>query len=230
MDIIFFAALAIFIFIKLKSQFGRVDEDQKREAIKKFLKEQAARTTSMQKQDDQNNKLNDQNLIKKGNDDLKSQEEDLLKNVDSGLRTKLTDILNQSNTSITKFNVGANAAFEMVLEYFAQGHKDGLKSLLAKDLFDKFSQAIDTRVNDGNKLTTNIVAIDQSTITDARLDNNKAIIMINFVSQQISYLSNQEGNLIEGSKQDINQVSDIWTFERSINSKNPNWTITKTGS
>ncbi len=226
MDIIFFAAIAIFIFLKLRSQFGKVDEDQKREAIKKFLKEQTNTQPSASNENASNKKLYAQNaeIIEA----IDSQSESIFNKIDPKLKEDLKIALDKSKVSASNFIKGANTAFEMVIEGFCKENKQILQNLLSEDLANKFLTNIDERNKNKETLSTNIISIDESLIKSAHIENNKAIISVNFISQQIIYTLDSKQNIINGSKDEINEVSDLWTFSRDIDSKNPNWTIIST--
>jgi predicted lipid-binding transport protein (Tim44 family) len=36
--------------------------------------------------------------------------------------------------------------------------------------------------------------------------------------------------MIEGDPKKIREISDIWTFERDVSSRDPNWTLIATGN
>lgn len=233
MDIIIFAAIAIFIFFKLRSQFGKVDEEQKREAIKRFLREQERAAANHGKKDFQTQELDGQKMeiiVSEEDNKKEAQNSEILDVLDSGLKESLIEVLAKSKISAADFMHGANIAFEMVISAFSKGDKQILQKLLSEDLFNKFIAAIDDRNELNRTLYANVIALNKSIIKDARIENNNAVIVVNFVSKQISYTTNQEGEIVEGSKEKLNEVSDIWTFSRDIKSKNPNWTIISTKS
>jgi predicted lipid-binding transport protein (Tim44 family) len=55
-----------------------------------------------------------------------------------------------------------------------------------------------------------------------------ASIVVKFVSKQINYVVDKDGNIITGRKDEISEVTDIWTFKRDVTSANPNWLISAT--
>jgi len=229
-DIIFFAALAIFIFFKLRSQFGRVDEDQKREAIRRFLKEQADVESNQVVREEQDNSLKEINPIKKPANisEIETKSLQILDKLEPELRENVVAVLKESNTTAFEFVNGASKAFEMVINAYCHDEKETLKLLLSDELFTKFSTAIDERISAGKVLNTHIISIDQVTIKEAGINNDQATIKVNFVSKQIIYVEDTAKNVIEGSREKIEHVSDSWIFSRNIKTANPNWTITST--
>lgn len=116
----------------------------------------------------------------------------------------------------------------MILEAFAKGDKAGLKNLLSKDAFDGFAQAIDSREAQGQRVDSRFVGIDKAAIKAAKLAGSKANVTVEFVSELISATYDREDNVVDGDPRQIREVTDIWTFERDITSRNPNWKLVST--
>lgn len=123
---------------------------------------------------------------------------------------------------------GAKMAYEMVIEGFAQGDKKTLKNLLSKDVFDGFATAIDAREAAGQKIESRFVGIDKATIKAASLVGSKASITVQFVSELISATYAKSGELVDGDPKEIREVTDVWTFERDVTSRDPNWKLAAT--
>ena len=129
----------------------------------------------------------------------------------------------------TTFLSGAQRAFEMIVTSFAKGEIDILKALIGKTLFKKFEDIINQRKEEGITAETDFIGFNSAEIVSAKIDkNNKAKIAVRFVSEQANVLRNAEGNIIEGDENFIQTITDIWTFERNINSTTPNWTLVST--
>lgn len=123
---------------------------------------------------------------------------------------------------------GARAAFPMIVAAFAIGDKKTLEPLLSPEVFANFAAAIDRRQAAGETLETEVVAIRKAQIVDARLEGTLAQVSVRFVSEQVNRLKDAEGKLIEaGSDQPIDVV-DEWTFRRDTRSRNPNWELVAT--
>jgi predicted lipid-binding transport protein (Tim44 family) len=132
--------------------------------------------------------------------------------------------------SPSAFLEGAKTAYEMIVTAFATGDKQTLKPLLSRDVYDGFARAIDQRRQAGEVLDTNFVGINKAQIGMAELVGKKASITVRFTSDQISSKRNKAGDMIEGDPKKIREISDIWTFERDVSSRDPNWTLIATGN
>ncbi|MGB1548493.1 MAG: Tim44/TimA family putative adaptor protein [Alphaproteobacteria bacterium] len=132
------------------------------------------------------------------------------------------------NFSLEEFLAGARAAFEMVVDAFAKGDKKALRALLSKDVFSRFSAAIDARAAKDETQEVMITKIAEAEVTDATLVGNIGCIAVRFLSEQIKFTRNKDGAIIEGDPSTVRSVTDIWTFERDLHSRNPNWILVAT--
>lgn len=126
------------------------------------------------------------------------------------------------------FVEGAKLAYEMIVEAFAKGDKPALKGLLTSDVYDGFAGAIDARAKSGQRVDSRFVGIDRAKLTGASLTGNRAALTVEFDSEMISATYDKNGTLIEGNASQIQQVTDVWTFERDVTSRNPNWKLSAT--
>ena len=148
----------------------------------------------------------------------------------SGLAQGLEKIAaSDSGFSPKAFLDGARAAYEMIVTAFAQGDKDTLKALLARDVYDGFASVIESREKDGRKMESRFVGIDKAILTAADLLGKRATVTVKFVSQLISATLDQAGRVIDGDLKEIREVTDVWTFERDVASRDPNWKLAATG-
>jgi predicted lipid-binding transport protein (Tim44 family) len=126
------------------------------------------------------------------------------------------------------FLTGARAAYEMIVTAYAQGDRRALKNLLSKDVYDGFEQAIKDRETRGEKAETRFVSIDKADITGADVKGRTAQVTVRFVSQLVSVTRDKDGNVIDGSPDKVTDVTDVWTFARDLSSRDPNWKLVAT--
>lgn len=127
-----------------------------------------------------------------------------------------------------QFIGGARAAYEMIVTAFAEGDRRSLKNLLSREVYDGFEAAISERESKGEKVETRFVSIDKSDVIGAELRGRTAQVTVRFVSQLISVTRDRSGNVIEGSPEKITEVTDVWTFARDVTSRDPNWKLVAT--
>jgi predicted lipid-binding transport protein (Tim44 family) len=129
---------------------------------------------------------------------------------------------------VAGFLRGATIAYEMVLEAFAKADKPTLKNLLSKDLMDSFVAAIDARAAKAQSTTFQFVGIKQASLSRAVLSGNKAQIDVSFTADMISATQDSAGTVLEGDDKAIRTVQDLWTFERDVTARDPNWKLVET--
>ncbi|HSI39689.1 MAG TPA: Tim44/TimA family putative adaptor protein [Xanthobacteraceae bacterium] len=129
---------------------------------------------------------------------------------------------------VRHFLDGGRGAYEMIVLAFAAGDRRALKDLLARDVYDGFVAAITEREAHGEKMETRFVAIDKVDIVDAQLKGRTAQITVRFLSQLISVTRNAAGEVTDGDAETVADVTDVWTFARELGARDPNWKLVAT--
>lgn len=148
-------------------------------------------------------------------------------------RTKLNKALKEihsadSSFSPKQFLSGADMAYEMIVNAFADGDDRSLKNLLSPDVFEGFKAAIDGRKERGEVIKSSFVGLDSSKIDAAEVRDGEAQVSVRFESQIVSATYDSDGKLIEGDENEVVRVRDIWTFARDLRSRDPNWKLVAT--
>ena len=126
------------------------------------------------------------------------------------------------------FVTGARAAYEMIVVAYAEGDRRTLKNLLSREVYEGFEAAIREREGKGETVETRFVAIEKSDITAAELRARTAQVTLRFVSQLVSVTRDKSGNVIDGNPDKVTEVTDVWTFARDVSSRDPNWKLVAT--
>jgi predicted lipid-binding transport protein (Tim44 family) len=119
-------------------------------------------------------------------------------------------------------------AYEMIVMAFAQGDRKVLKPLLSRDVYEGFANAIAEREKATETVETQIVGIEKAEIMAADLHGRRASITIRFLSQMITARRNSDGEVIEGDERAIQDITDVWTFDRDVTARDPNWRLVAT--
>jgi predicted lipid-binding transport protein (Tim44 family) len=128
------------------------------------------------------------------------------------------------------FVAGAKVAFEMILQSFAAGDTNALKPLLAPDVLQNFSTAVAARQRDKLTVKFTLVGIISLEILDAELKGPDARIKVRFNSEQVNVTQDSEGRIVEGHPNEVASIADIWTFSRPVTARDPNWVLIATES
>jgi predicted lipid-binding transport protein (Tim44 family) len=126
------------------------------------------------------------------------------------------------------FLTGARAAYEMIVTAFAEGDRRSLKNLLSRDVYEGFEAAISDREKRGETAETRFVSIDQAEIVGAEMRGRTSHVTVRFISKLVSVTRDRSGAVIEGNPDGVTDVTDVWTFARDTSSRDPNWKLVAT--
>ncbi|MFL6822549.1 MAG: Tim44/TimA family putative adaptor protein [Xanthobacteraceae bacterium] len=147
----------------------------------------------------------------------------------SAVAVGLDSIAREDKTFDAKhFIAGARAAYEMIVLAYAEGDRRSLKNLLSREVYEGFEAAIRERESKGETVESRFVAIDRSDLAGVELRGRIAQITVRFVSQLVSVTRDRSGNVIDGNPDKVTDVTDVWTFARDLSSRDPNWKLVAT--
>ena len=133
------------------------------------------------------------------------------------------------NFNKSAFLKSAEKAFQIITEAFNKGDTETLEMLVNKKIFKKFQDVIEKRKNEGISAETDFICFDKVEIVAAKITTQKnAQISVEFVSEQVNVLRNSDDEVIEGDENYIQNITDVWTFEKALNSTSPNWLLIST--
>lgn len=151
--------------------------------------------------------------------------------VGSSLHETLTAVAAADRTfEPDAFLAGAKAAYEMIVTAFAEGDRKTLKQLLSRDVYDGFVSAIAEREGRNETIEFKFVGIDKAEITNAGVKGSTVQVTVRFLSKLVSATHDKEGRVVDGDPTHVGDVTDIWTFEREANARDPNWKLVATES
>ncbi len=130
--------------------------------------------------------------------------------------------------NIGHFLDGAKSAHEMILVAFAQSDKKTLKPLLSKAVYDSFEKIIDENKATGNTNFFKFVGINAAKLHSAEVEKQNLVMGVKFESQIISATLNAKKEVVSGDEKAVSVLKEVWTFERDLNSRDPNWTLVAT--
>ncbi|MFQ5957804.1 MAG: Tim44/TimA family putative adaptor protein [Alphaproteobacteria bacterium] len=220
LDIIFFAMIAAFILLRLRSVLGRRTGHERRPA------------NPLARRRLEDNEDNEDKVIRLPDAEAPAARGDDFADVgDSALAAGLTQIkLADSSFTREDFLAGARGAFELIVGAYAAGDAKALRPLLADDVYDPFARTISERAAAGHTLETALVSMDGAEIIEAGMNGRTAFVTVRFVSHQINVTRDADGEIVEGDPHDSAEVVDIWTFGRDARSRDPNWKLVATRS
>ena len=215
LDIIILLIVVVLIFGKLKSLLGTRPDVSVRQ--NKITEENAAKIFDM--------------IVKEAEKQKQALENKEAKEEPITVELSETDkVLNKiPNFNKERFINSAKKAFEIIVTSFSKGDTETLESLVSKTLNKKFQEIINQRQAEGITAETDLIGFNEAEITSAKITSDDiAKITVKFVSEQVNILKNKDDEVIEGDENFIQNITDVWTFERCLTSTSPNWLLVST--
>lgn len=116
---------------------------------------------------------------------------------------------------------GAKGAYEMIVKAFAEGDKATLANLLAPSVLSSFEAVIDERAAQGRSETVEFFHAPRADLEKAEVvQGDLARITVRFLAEFRSRTRGPEGEGVEDRR-----TAELWTFERRLKNRDPNWTL-----
>ena len=215
LQIFILAAVAIFLFWRLRAVLGSRDGFEK---TLKEIKESSDVVSNPEVIDETKNDSPD--------DDIFDYVEENSKNAEVFKKMKEFD----SDFSVNKFVSGAKMAYEIILMAFERGDTEKLKTLLEKKVLTSFKSVIDKRKKDGFIVDAKFIGMRDIRIINASFSQKTKIadVTLSFKSEITTVVKDSKGSIIEGHPDEIKKQKDTWVFTKNLSEKSPVWFLKST--
>ena len=215
LQIFILAAVAIFLFWRLRAVLGS------RDGFEKTLNEIKESSDVVS-----NPKVMDETKNDSPDDDIFDYVEENSKNAQVFKKMKEFD----SEFSVNKFVSGAKMAYEIILMAFERGDTEKLKSLLEKKVLTSFKSVIDKRKKDGLIVDAKFIGMRDIRIINASFSQKTTIadVTLSFKSEITTVVKDSKGSVIEGHPDEIKKQKDTWVFTKNLSDKSPIWFLKST--
>jgi predicted lipid-binding transport protein (Tim44 family) len=123
---------------------------------------------------------------------------------------------------VSHFLGGAKQAYEMTVKAFAAGDRPTLRNLLAPQVMASFDTAIAEREEQGITETVEFLHPPRADLEKAEVvGDDLARVSVRFLAEFRSRSKGPEGEAV-----DDRRTAELWTFERNLKSRDPNWLLT----
>ena len=212
LQIFILAAVAIFLFWRLRAVLGSRDGFEK---TINDIKEPSDISGAPLVVDEQNRNNPD--------DDIFDYVEESSKSADVFKKMKEFD----RDFSVNKFVSGAKMAYEIILMAFEKGDVEKLKNLLEKKVLTSFKSVIDKRRKDGFIVEAKFIGMRDIRIINASFSQKTKIadVTLSFKSEITTVVKDSKGNIVEGHPDEIKKQKDTWVFTKNLSDKTPIWLL-----
>ncbi len=126
------------------------------------------------------------------------------------------------------FIKGAKVAYESIITNFSRGDLKPIKTLLDKNVYDQFDDAINDKKTKNLTSETTFIGINSAEIKEHNQNKNMLEVTVEFVSEIISCIKDKDNKIVSGDSEKVKKVHDIWKFSKDSRSQNPNWLLIDT--
>ncbi len=123
---------------------------------------------------------------------------------------------------VERFLEGARTAYEMVVTAFARGDRETLKDLTRPQVYTAFEGAITEREGEGRTEKVEFLHPPRADFEGAELAGEMARLKVRFLAEFRSRTKGPEGEAVDDKR-----TAEVWTFERPVASRNPNWALAR---
>lgn len=122
---------------------------------------------------------------------------------------------------VGRFLGGAKAAYEMIVKAFAAGDRNQLRNLLSPPVMAGFDTAIAAREAENRTETVEFLHAPRADLEKAEVvGDDLARLTVRFLAEFRSRTKGPEGEGVEDRR-----TAELWTFERRLKSRDPNWML-----
>jgi predicted lipid-binding transport protein (Tim44 family) len=122
---------------------------------------------------------------------------------------------------VGRFLGGAKSAYEMIVKAFAEGDRETLRNLLAPSVLASFEAVIDQRHAEGRSEQVEFFHSPRADLERADVtEGDLARVTVRFLAEFRSRTKGPEGEGV-----DDRRTAELWTFERRLKSRDPNWML-----
>ena len=135
-----------------------------------------------------------------------------------------------SDFSVNKFVSGAKIAYEIIIMAFENGDTEKLGGLLEQKVLKRFKSVIEKRKKDGLVIEAKFIGMRDIRIIDASFSEKTKIadITLSFKSEISTVVKDAEGSVVEGHPDEIKKQKDTWVFTKDLSKKSPIWLLKST--
>lgn len=120
------------------------------------------------------------------------------------------------------FLSGAREAYVRIVRAFAAGERATLQGLTSEDVYRAFEAAMEERERAGRIESAEFLQPPRVDLENSTVAGDLARVRVRFLAEVRTRSKDASGEAV-----DDRRTAESWTFERPINSRDPNWTLVR---
>jgi predicted lipid-binding transport protein (Tim44 family) len=126
------------------------------------------------------------------------------------------------NFDAAHFLDGARSAYETIVRAFAAGDRATLQRLVAPGVLASFETVMAQREGEGRTQSVEFTSTTRADLDNLEVTGDVARARVRFLAELRSRSKGPEGEAVDDQR-----TAELWTFERKLASKDPNWALTR---
>lgn len=126
------------------------------------------------------------------------------------------------NFDAAHFLDGARSAYETIVRAFAAGDRATLQRLVAPNVLASFETVMVQREREDRTQAVEFTSTTRADLDNLEVAGDVARARVRFLAELRSRSKGPEGEAVDDQR-----TAELWTFERKLASKDPNWTLTR---
>ncbi len=119
-----------------------------------------------------------------------------------------------------QFLQGARSAYQLIVKAYAKGDRAALEPLLAPAVMQSFDAAMREREAGGRTESVEFIQPPRADLESVSVNGDIARAGVRFLAEFRSRSKDASGEGV-----DDRRTAEVWTFERNLRSRNPNWIL-----
>ncbi len=124
-----------------------------------------------------------------------------------------------------RFLEGARHAYQTIVKGYSTGDADALRKLTTSNVLRAFEQGIAQREAQGRTDQVEFLSAPRADIDTISVTGDLARIKVRFLAELRTRSKDDRGEAV-----DDHRTAEFWTFERTVPSRDPNWTLARVES
>ena len=121
-----------------------------------------------------------------------------------------------------RFLEGSLGAYQSIVRAYAAGDRAALQKLVAPHVLSGFEAAMAQRESEGRTASIEFTSTPRADLDSLDLTGDVARAKVRFLAELRSRTKGPEGEAVDDQR-----TAELWTFERKVTSKDPNWTLVR---
>ncbi len=126
---------------------------------------------------------------------------------------------------LSLFLAGAKDAYKAIVSAYNDGNISELSDIVEKNLLDGLLLNIQDRLQQSLSVFFEFKKFKIVDVVDGMVDDDNTVLKVKFVSEQVVYMEDEQGRLLENNSKESSEFREVWTFWKKTTSNLHDWKL-----